>query len=535
MHFTDTEVEAISIKLRDVNNRANFPRNDILQILKQLMETQANNNEMVNSKILCLKVITNYVSDIPENSEFIYELIKNRIPNISCKSLINIDYNLVNLFIKIQLILLNNIIITKKDIIKEQEALNILDNIFYVFTMVESEGIEIDSELIIDIIDELYDVVKGIELSRFLILRKMLLTFKETSLSEGNIENVEKFYEIINKYSVDLKIDLKEDELIEVFFELLEDTTEYNDEKIFLNLSYEMNLNSVRFLKLFLDYLFDKNGELKNLQQLPMFLIILSNCIISEENKNIIFNRISTKTLINEYFNKVYPKLTMQKMYELQSIVFFNKIPDTLIKIEYESLISYMNKLSSLLNPSLIQINKELVNLQIKFLGKLLLSFVDNERLENVVIEFLYNLRISNEYNKFPNEFKQNFNMIVYPYLSHIKDDDQFMNKNGTNKRKFLEGIIYESNEILNDCIKNKEKIEFKYLIELSKIYGFYSNLYKNEKWFTDEFQKYEELVLASSANKDVNILNKGEQQAWTLLSNNIKYTATIISNNNNV
>ena len=125
--------------------------------------------------------------------------------------------------------------------------------------------------------------------------------------------------------------------------------------------------------------------------------------------------------LMRTYFGVVYPAMDLKNPWELQSIALFNKAPiDLLSDIPIDVLENCGKKLKKLINATTLQVNKDVVALQLKFLSKVFASAEDNEK-KFYIIGIVDSFSTHEDYNDFPAEFKTALIQFYLPYLFYFK------------------------------------------------------------------------------------------------------------------
>lgn len=537
MSFSDTQLEELSVSLREKNQRLEFPKSTIQQLWSHLKSiTPCISNSAYNTSILTFKIFANYVAEVEENSEYVFNMIKNDIiitPTNLNHSIDDIE--VANLYLKVQLILLDNILTTCAKCVSRNACSGIMDKIFSMYTWCETTGVAVDSYLIIEILDQFQSIIDKIPVSLFVILREMCLSIKEEALSEDDQDLLSSVSKTLLQYSSNLDTSLvEENEEEEIFFNLYNSLSDKLDQQILLNVSFDFGLSSLKFMDNYLEVLFDSQGDLQVYKNIPMSLLILSNTIVSEEHMQKFISKVSVKKLANTYFSEIYPDLSLQSPWDLQSIVLFNKIPNSEIFIDGDAIFSYINKLSTLINITTLQIRKDLVGLQMIFLGKVFASLsrlevraemgpVICDELTLKIENFITDLKLSTEYSKFSTEFKQNVSRIYFPFLNinkHRPDD---------NVEAVLKSTLLESTEHLQKSIEDESTVEFTYLMELSKILGFYVKVYGHNEWFKNCFGILQNVVEISSSDMNSK-MEKHEQIGWQALESNIRYVNALLN-----
>ncbi|KGK36252.1 hypothetical protein JL09_g4597, partial [Pichia kudriavzevii] len=179
--------------------------------------------------------------------------------------------------------------------------------------------------------------------------------------------------------------------------------------------------------------------------------------------------------------------------------------------------------LSTLINPTLLQVYKDVIVLQLSFLGKILASDeIKNEKV--LILKFLEDLKLSNEFEDFPNDFKFILNQIDFPLLYRSKDRPL-----DSELTSFLKMTIGEANTLLSGSLKEKMSIPMSYMLELSKVFGFYALKFKNVTWFKECFSTFE--TVFQDVEAQMKSLQGNEKSSWSILDNNLHYTRAIINN----
>lgn len=531
--FTAAELDELTIHLRQEENRYTVPREKIRDIYEFSLKIELNTNDKIALCSLALKVLANYIADVPDNAKFVFDMIKGQLPIIPSNETVNdksADMTTISFFIQVQLILFNNILTTSKEVVDALTCEQLIDRFFQLIEFCEKNSIETDSYLIIEIFEELQTILKEFDIKRFLILREICLRITHKAISENDDEDLQKsLMSLCHKYSINLNCSsLTSDEKEKIFFELYHELPDDDknddgiDEQILLNLSYQLRINEEIFLEKFTNLVF-KDKKLDISKHIPMTLLLLSNEILSEDTMLKFLTWIDVDLLIDEYFNNIYPKLTLKLPWELQSIAIFNKIPVKMIRITETSISSYINKLKSLISVTTLQVNADVIKLQLTFLSKI---FGSNNSNFEMIDSFLKDLKLTEEYGEYPNDFKQLLNQLYFTYLFKFKDNVNELDV------KVLKSILSESNGLLNLSIdtKNPTPIQFNYLLELSKIFGFFVASFKNETWFIESFKVFQNVYdNISNQMKEVQDINKNHKYLLSILDNNIKFTNGII------
>lgn len=529
--FSDSYLEKLSIYLREESNRRNISHSEIEHVFNHLMKNvHFQNSIQLHTSILSLKILSNYIADVPENCSFLMSLVKDNIYILPSNSIQlsnpSLDIKEITLFHKVTVILFNNLLTTNKESIPRKQCMDIFDNLIESFTLCESAGIETDNESLIEVIDECQSIIGKIDSERFLLLRDLCRYINDSAKSCGDEDLILLSSKVILKYSCNLEVVNNDSVKEELFFKLFSDINSVDDEQILLNISYELKIGSNQFFKKLLNLVFDSNGLLKITKGIPMLMIILSNEITTEFKMNEFLNIINIYDFNELYFNNIYPNLSLKLPWELQSIVLLNKIPISRILIGYDALNKYINKLSKLISYTTIQIRSDIISLQLVFLSKILANTKNKQQLEHI-LNYLTDIKLSNDYSKFSNEFKLVINQVYFPYLGISKrknlQDEKFSN--------VLQIVLTDSSEIIQKSLIDKTPIQMKYLIELSQIFGFYVKNFKTQEWFVDSFQSFENIVEDSKRQIDLNNqkLTGYEQTAWNVLQDNFKYTDVLL------
>ncbi|MDC6274655.1 hypothetical protein PP714_11785 [Lacticaseibacillus paracasei] len=529
MHFTEEELDELTISLREEKNRHAVPRSTIADIntfLEKKMPCCSDEDYTICS--LAYKTMANYVADVPENARFVFGLIKENIPvipNETQASCSKIDLSTLNFFIQVQLILLNNIFTTTKEMMTKDTCCLIVEKLFRLVSFCETHMIDIDGYLIIEILDECQPIIKEIEIRQFLLLRDFCLMLSAKARSEDDADLSQSAANVCIKYSLSLDCStITNGEKEAIFFKLYGELSDKVDEQILLNIMYEFRICTDAFLDNLISLFFDPNTKRLKIEKfVPMSLLLLSNEIISEEKMDGLLSKISLDDLVSFYFNKVYPNLQPKHPFELQSIALFNKIPIKKLRIPHEPLVHFLNKLSTLINPTLLQVYKDVIVLQLSFLGKILASDeIKNEKV--LILKFLEDLKLSNEFKDFPNDFKFILNQIDFPLLYRSKDRPL-----DSELTSFLKMTIGEANTLLSGSLKEKMSIPMSYMLELSKVFGFYALKFKNVTWFKECFSTFE--TVFQDVEAQMKSLQGNEKSSWSILDNNLHYTRAIINN----
>ncbi|GAV27565.1 hypothetical protein PMKS-001033 [Pichia membranifaciens] len=533
--YSDKTLEDLAVSLRDEAQRRSIPKCEIKCVYDHLMNNQPiQNHAQLHSSILSLKVLSNFAADVPENAAFLVLMIQDSIPIVpfNIVQFLNKDNDVkeISLFTNIQLILLNNILTTSKEAFSKEVCKLVLDRIFNLFTFCESLSIDVDIDSIIEILDEFESIMGKISISKFSILRDLCRCINDSARADGNGDLIVSSSKVCLKYSSNLDFsDVSAAEKESFFLELYKDLRSTDNEQILLNVSYELKMGSESFFQRLLTLFFDSNGELQMSKHIPMALIILANEITSENIMEIFLEKVSVEKLIETYFTQIYPLLSLQLPWELQSIVLFNKLPIGRIEISDVTLASYMSKMSSLIRYTTLQIRLDVVSLQVVFLGKILAQTKEIEQRKSI-LTFLSDVKLSNEYDSFPAGFKQTLNQVYFPSLNFHKGSPEEMGD-------ILSVSLIEAREILQKSIADQTGVQIKYLIELSQILGFYVQIYGQEGWFQNCFNILEESV--EGARKQLDRKNKEQSKyehvAWQVLEDNIKYTDVLLKQDSGI
>lgn len=545
--FSDKYLEELSILLRDENYRRSISHDKIQQVFNHLIKNSSyQNTPQLHTCILSIKILSNYIADVPENCEYLMKLIGDKLPILPINheiSNFNTDIEEFVLYYKVQLILISNILTTSKESISEKVCNVMFDKLIKLFMICESDGIDIDNEILIEIFEEFQTILKKIDFNQFLLLKDLCKVIKEIAEADGDDDLFNLSNKVILYYSCNLKVEeMNELEKEELFFKLFNDLSDIKDEEILLNISFELKIQSDYFFEKLINLIFDIKGNIKiNKRILPMAMIIISNEITNKNKMNFFLDKVSIFNLNEIYFNEIYPKLTLRSQWEFQSIILLNKIPNLEISIGIKAINNYLNTLSKLISFTTLQIRFEVIKLQFIYLSKILsISFEDeeNQRFE-LINNFLNDLKLSNEYIKFPTEFKLLLNQVYFPYLNNHKDkliNEEF--------KRILRNILNDSSDLINKSIHDQTPVQIKYLIELSQIFGFYVKDFKNDEWFVKSFKSFETIIKKSQNdidrnNSDNNDNNKEmsnyEKTAWKVLNDNFKYSEIILNNNVNI
>lgn len=498
--YTTKELDDLSVSLRNEEVRLNFPKEKIEDVISQLKNKLDERDYKFCS--LLMKILVNYVADVVENAKFVYELIKDILP-VAIGVETDDDKKF---FMQVQLILINNMLTTNKEMFEKDHCLVI----FEALLKIDSETV--DDSLIVEILQDIHSIISQVEIRKFLEMKKILKEIRST----GDDEVCEMVDSVLLQYSTSLTCEsLDNTEKLTIFKELFCQLKSMNDEQVLLNVVFEMNIDSEEFYKELIDIIFDpKTTRIKHQEHLPALLLLLSNQIRNENDMKRFVESVSINNLIEYYFHTVYPNLTLKHPWELQSIALLNKIPLTCIKsIQRTTLENYLNALSKLITTTTLQINVNLVILQMTFLGKILGS-IEDTRNKELINGFLTDIKLSNEYESFPHEFKIILNQVYFQYLYTHKDseDDEV--------KTVLQNTLEESERLLKGSIEGRMPLQMIYLVELSKIFGFYVSKYRTEEWFKKSFDTM--ISVFNDANEQ---MQKNGNPTWKILENNIQYT----------
>ncbi|KGK35326.1 hypothetical protein JL09_g5524 [Pichia kudriavzevii] len=289
MHFTEEELDELTISLREEKNRHAVPRSTIADIntfLEKKMPCCSNEDYTICS--LAYKTMANYVADVPENARFVFGLIKENIPvipNETQASCSKIDLSTLNFFIQVQLILLNNIFTTTKEMMTKDTCCLIVEKLFRLVSFCETHMIDIDGYLIIEILDECQPIIKEIEIRQFLLLRDFCLMLSAKARSEDDADLSQSAVNVCIKYSLSLDCStINNGEKEAIFFKLYGELSDKVDEQILLNIMYEFRICTDAFLDNLISLFFDPDTKRLKIEKfVPMSLLLLSNEIISEE------------------------------------------------------------------------------------------------------------------------------------------------------------------------------------------------------------------------------------------------------------
>ena len=83
-----------------------------------------------------------------------------------------------------------------------------------------------------------------------------------------------------------------------------------------------------------------------------------------------------------------------------------------------------------------------------------------------------------------------------------------------------LQNTLEESERLLKGSIEGRMPLQMIYLVELSKIFGFYVSKYRTEEWFKKSFDTM--ISVFNDANEQ---MQKNGNPTWKILENNIQYT----------
>lgn len=526
--YSDELLEALAVSLRNETKRRTIAKYEVENVYRHLMKNQPiQNNAQLTTSILSLKVLSNFVADVPENAAFLVVMIQDSIPivpfNIVQFLSKESDVKEISLFANVQLILLNNILTTSKEAFSKEACNLVLDRILNLFTLCETSNIDIDSDSIIEILDEFESIVGKVTISKFSIIRDLCRCINDNAKAVGD-DLIFSSSKVCLKYSCNLDLsDVTVAEKEKFFFDLYDDLRSTDDEQILLNVSYEFRIGSESFFQRLLDAFFDLRGELKISTHIPMALIIIANEITSENIMKMFLEKVSVEKLIEIYFAQIYPQLNLQLPWELQSIALFNKLPINQIEISGAALGSYITKLSSLIGYTTLQIRLDVVSLQVVFLGKILAQTKEIAQ-KNSILAFLRDIKLFNEFDNFPAGFKQSLNQVYFPFLiSHKSSPEEASD--------VLRISLTEAKEILQKSLVAQTGVQIKYLIELSQVLGFYVQKYAKEGWFQESFGILKESVEGAQKQLEQENREQGkyEQVAWQVLEDNIKYTDVLL------
>lgn len=533
MFFSRNDLDDLAISLREEKNRYTVTQKtieEVFQFFLSIIPCETVSQYELGS--LSLKVLANYVADVSENANFVFNLVENILPIApaenpgSQQTNTAIETEAINFFIQVQWILLSNLVTTLKSTIPKSYEDHLFDDLLNFVLICESRCLETDFYLVLEILEDIQPQLGKFEIAKFLILRDLCKLIKENAEAEGDEELQTSAMKVCLKYSLNLdssKLTTSEKESL--FFKLYSELESTVDEQILLNVSFEFQICTLSFFENLIGLFFNKDtGELKIEKHIPISLLLLSNEIVSEDLMNRFVSEVSLAGLVRTYFHNVYPQLSFKSPWELQSIALLNKIPIANIIIDSTSLRNYTTTLTKLINTTTLQISMGVVALQLTFLGKILASNNLEMKQKKDIVQFLDDFKLSNDYKNFGNEFKQLLNQTYFPFLCNHKDQhdsNEFV-------KTMLEKTINESKELLDLCIRDKTPVQMTYLIELSKIFGFYAEDFKQCDWFIAGFCTFQKVF--SDVNDQMNKMSTPEQNAWRLLENNIKFTSAIIS-----
>lgn len=465
------QLEAFAVQLRDVSNRRTMSQASISKVCEIYLKN-------TDKSPTAVKVLANYVSDIEANSTFVYGIIKGKFP----VSTTNKD------FATVQLVLLNNILTTNKECIAKSECHELIEKLLAL-----SNVNDVDNDIVVEVLTDVSSIMDSLDIELFLKLRDLMINY-------NNQESMDLVLECSIKVN---SKNLKESDKETIFFKLYNEIKEPVGEQVLLNLSYEFGINNFEFFKRLIDTVFEK-GELVTACK-PMALLLVSNEIIAKIRMEYFLHSVNIPGLINDYFINVYPGLTFQKPWELQSIVLFNKIPLDQVVLSETARSSYIKHTREIINSTTIQLNFDVACLQLVFLSRVFngeketFELIDHFRKGNYSIEFNYIL------NKF-----------FFSYLTRNKNDKELVVK-----------TVKDANSLFNESIKSKKPIHITYMLEFSKILGIYAESYGKQSWFSECFCTFESMF--QDLDSQVKQMKAGEQQAWEILENNIKFSKNFL------
>ena len=519
--FTCEELDDLAKSLREKSKRLHIPQQTIHQVYECLQKSILQYDSETGSELTkqALRVLVNYVADVPDNAQFVYNLMKDVFPIVPSE--ITKDYEIL---VDYQLILITNIITTNPEAIDQEFCQRGLDDVLIISDKYAQSLSEINETVIMDLLEAYSTILTSCSLSQFMLLMKLLQKFKREALSEDIQEDVEQADTVMLAYSK--IVHPKETDSITKernFMELYQSVNDSADEKVLLNATYDFKLDSPSFLWKFLALLFDgDNGTLEINEHVGMSLLLLSNEILNEQLMREFMGKVDFVQLMRTYFGVVYPAMDLKNPWELQSIALFNKAPiDLLSDIPIDVLENYGKKLKKLINATTLQVNKDVVTLQLKFLSKVFASAEDNEK-KFYIIGIVDSFSTHEDYKDFPTEFKTSLIQFYLPYLFYFK---------GTASEDVIRvtrKVIENSKELLDACVDSKEPLPIAFLIELSKVYGIYVEKCYKENWYESGFNQFQKIF--EEANEQLGgSMPEKDRTAWKILENNIRYAQTIM------
>lgn len=472
--YTADQLEAFAVQLRDVGNRRTISEATIGKVCDIYL---------ANTKLspIAVKVLANYVSDITENAAFVYNKIHRCFPIMTGDGF----------YATVQLVLLNNILTTNRECVSKEDASDFLGRIAGLARQAE----EADEDVLVESFDELTDITVAVDVNTFMKIREMMVKI-----------GTEEALDVALRLSVKVKSDDMDDkEKEEIFFKLY-DTVKAGDgisEQIILNVSYELGINDTGFFVRLLEKVFAQ-GELVA-ESKPTALLIVSNEVISKLRMECLLRVVNIPKLVNEYFTEIYPKLTFEKPWELQSIVLFTKLSTDKVELSDVARSVYIKHLRKLLTPAAVQVNTDVSILQLTFLSRTFNGEPDTEAL------IRYFKSKSKEYNL---EFRYALNKFYFSYLTR--------NRNGIKDEGVIRETIEEAKRLLEESQKSRVPIQITYMLELSKLFGIYAQEYAQKEWFVNSFRTFESMVKEVQGKTDDN-------PAWEILGNNIRFTGSFM------
>lgn len=422
------DLKALSVSLRDEAFRRELDKSVIVELVAKF------NSIDVEDKISASKVLSNYVSDVPENARLVGSRA-HEIVFVTLEKEIN----------AIQMILVSNILTTDAGSI-EKDHLNV---IFKRLVKV----VDCDLESAMDLLDDIADVSNGNEPS----LEVDLVDFMSIYHACGDGPLVMKLSGLLHDS------DAGNDEL---YAKLLNEVT---NEQLLLNLSYCLNQPNMNTIEYVLSKFTSGDAALK-----PSLMLIMANFITDAERKEVVQSRLPKTFLIN-YFES-YTKLDISKPWNFQSIALLKKVSLTPFSIDDKTVTLFVEKLKTLCIKEVVQIRFEVVSLQFDVLSKLLCEVTRRDK-SNGILDFVNELYgIDSQLDRVLVRLKLNF-------LTTVKIEELEYNPSE------------QLNDTLQRIQLDEGKIESSDLSLLSKVLGLYVQDFKSQVWFKEIIQKCQDVA----------------------------------------
>jgi hypothetical protein len=196
--FTCEELDDLAKSLREKSKRLHIPQQTIHQVYEGLQKSILQYDSEAGSELTkqALRVLVNYVADVPDNAQFVYNLMKDVFTIVPSE--ITKDYEIL---VDYQLILITNIITTNPEAIDQEFCQRGLDDVLIISDKYAQSLTEINEIVIMDLLEAYSTILTSCSLSQFMLLMKLLQKFKREALSEDIQEDVEQADTVMLAYS----------------------------------------------------------------------------------------------------------------------------------------------------------------------------------------------------------------------------------------------------------------------------------------------------------------------------------------------